>query len=122
MLSFNASPAHALSSLSRVPRCYQKWVDKGPLSTRNVLCNQARPEPDMMPPEGSRAHIHSACFPNFDTVAHTTSAGAESTIDILADTGAKPMPAKCTVVNATSDRGLDIVSQAGILKAVCVTF
>ncbi len=73
---------------------------------------QARPGPelDMMPPEGSRAHIHSACFPNFETVAHTTSAGAESTIDILADTGANPIPAGCTALMMRPGRGLDIVS------------
>ena len=42
--------------------------------------------------DGRSAYIHSACLPNFETVSHTTSAGAEMTMDILAATGAKAMP------------------------------
>lgn len=46
------------------------------------------------------AHIHSACFPNCETVAQTTSARADMTRDILAATGANPMPADGTFVTA----------------------
>ena len=61
-----------------------------------------------------RAHIHSACFPNFDTVAQTTSAGAESTIDILADTGAYPMPTGCPVVDDALTEGLSLQAKKAV--------
>jgi len=56
----------------------------------------------MLSRRGCRAHIQSACFPNFETVAQTISAGAEMTIDILAATGANAMPAECIVVSDAS--------------------